>query len=213
MALSLLYGPALTSVHDYWKIIALTRWTFVGKVMSLLFNTPSRHLSVNSWQSWSKAWGGPLGGDGRGPVGEENALLSWELHPARDAGTLHGGPCSILSPCQRIAPVTSTHQGFWQLRAPPSKQPPGLDTHTLRQRGKKQVLGPSSGKTEGTWQAPAEFTTACLSHKRKAHNSIFTTNSHTKLHRKRTGRKYTGMLTVGVSEAQTVGHFLFCSLY
>ena len=29
----------LTSIHDYWKkIIALTRWTFVGKVMSLLFN-------------------------------------------------------------------------------------------------------------------------------------------------------------------------------
>ena len=160
MALSLLYGPTLTSVHDYWKIIALTRWTLVGKVMSLLFNTLSRHLSVNSCQSWSKAWGGPLGGDGRGPVGEENALLGWELHPARDAETLHGGPCSILSPCQRIAPVTSTPQGFWQLHAPPSKQSPGLEIHTLRQRGKKQVLGPSSGKTEGTWQAPVEFATA-----------------------------------------------------
>ena len=24
--------------HDYWKTIALTRWTFVDKVMSLLFN-------------------------------------------------------------------------------------------------------------------------------------------------------------------------------
>ena len=28
----------LTSIHDYWKTIALTRWTFVGKVMSLHFN-------------------------------------------------------------------------------------------------------------------------------------------------------------------------------
>ena len=28
----------LTSIHDYWKTIALTRWTFVGKVMSLLPN-------------------------------------------------------------------------------------------------------------------------------------------------------------------------------
>ena len=28
----------LTFIHDYWKTIALTRWTFVGKVMSLLFN-------------------------------------------------------------------------------------------------------------------------------------------------------------------------------
>ena len=32
-------------LHPYMttgKTIALTRWTFVGKVMSLLFNTPSR---------------------------------------------------------------------------------------------------------------------------------------------------------------------------
>ena len=41
-ALSFLYSPALTSIHDYWKTIALTRWTFVGKVMSLLFNMLSR---------------------------------------------------------------------------------------------------------------------------------------------------------------------------
>ena len=36
--LSFLYGPTLASEHDYWKTIALARWTFVGKVMSLLFN-------------------------------------------------------------------------------------------------------------------------------------------------------------------------------
>ena len=39
--LSLLDGPTLTSVHDYWttgKTIALTRQTIVGKVISLLFN-------------------------------------------------------------------------------------------------------------------------------------------------------------------------------
>ena len=37
LQLSLLYGPVLTSIHDYWKkTIALTRWTFVHKVMSLL---------------------------------------------------------------------------------------------------------------------------------------------------------------------------------
>ena len=42
-ALSFLYGPTLTSIHDYWKkTIAWTRWTFVGKVMSLLFNKLSR---------------------------------------------------------------------------------------------------------------------------------------------------------------------------
>ena len=36
--LSLLYGTTLTSIHDTGKTKALTRWTFVGKVMSLLFN-------------------------------------------------------------------------------------------------------------------------------------------------------------------------------
>ena len=40
--LSFLYGPPLTSIHDYWKTIALTRRSFVGKVMSLLLNTLSR---------------------------------------------------------------------------------------------------------------------------------------------------------------------------
>ena len=36
-ALSFLYSPTLTSIHDYWKTISLTTWTFVSKVMSLLF--------------------------------------------------------------------------------------------------------------------------------------------------------------------------------
>ena len=37
--LSFLHGPTLTSIHDHTgKTIALTRRTFVGKVMSLLFN-------------------------------------------------------------------------------------------------------------------------------------------------------------------------------
>ena len=60
-ALSLLYGQPLTSVHDYWKTIALTTPTFLGKVMSLLFNmlsgfvifflSRSKHLSVSWLQS------------------------------------------------------------------------------------------------------------------------------------------------------------------
>ena len=36
LALSFLYSPTLTSIHDYWKTIVLTTHTFVGKVMSLL---------------------------------------------------------------------------------------------------------------------------------------------------------------------------------
>ena len=40
--LSFLYSLTLTSIHDHWKTVALTRWTFVGKVMSLLFSMLSR---------------------------------------------------------------------------------------------------------------------------------------------------------------------------
>ena len=40
--LSFLHSPTLTSIHDYWKTIALTRRTLVGKVMSLLLNMLSR---------------------------------------------------------------------------------------------------------------------------------------------------------------------------
>ena len=40
--LSFLYSPTFTSIHDYWKNHSLTRWTFVGKVMSLFFNVLSR---------------------------------------------------------------------------------------------------------------------------------------------------------------------------
>ena len=38
----LLYCPILTSIHDSGKTIALTLWTFVSKVISLLFNMLSR---------------------------------------------------------------------------------------------------------------------------------------------------------------------------
>ena len=59
--LSFLYSPTLTSVHDYWKTIALIIWTFVGKVMCQLFNMlsslvitfllRSKHLLISWLQS------------------------------------------------------------------------------------------------------------------------------------------------------------------
>ena len=44
LALGLLYGPTLTSGHDYWKNHSLdyTDLYVVGKVMSLIFNMLSR---------------------------------------------------------------------------------------------------------------------------------------------------------------------------
>ena len=59
--LSFLYSPTLTSTHDHWKKTALTRQTFVSKVMSLLFNMlprlviaflpRSKHLLISWLQS------------------------------------------------------------------------------------------------------------------------------------------------------------------
>ena len=46
LALTFLYIPMLTSIHDYWKTIALTRQTFVDKVTSLLFNMLSRLVTT-----------------------------------------------------------------------------------------------------------------------------------------------------------------------
>ena len=44
----------LTSIHNYWKTIALTLQTFVGEVMSLLFNMMSR--SVMAFFPWWLRW-------------------------------------------------------------------------------------------------------------------------------------------------------------
>ena len=58
LLIQLSYSPTLTSVHDYWKNHSLTRWTFVGKVMSLLLNMlfrlvitslPRSKCLFNSW--------------------------------------------------------------------------------------------------------------------------------------------------------------------
>ena len=43
-ALTLLCGPTLTSVHDYWKNHVLTIQTIFGQVTFLLFNTLSRFV-------------------------------------------------------------------------------------------------------------------------------------------------------------------------
>ena len=59
--LSFLYSPTLTSIPDYWKTTILTGQTFIGKVMSLVFNMlfrlviaflpRSKHLLISWLQS------------------------------------------------------------------------------------------------------------------------------------------------------------------
>ena len=49
--LSFLYSPTLTSIMPTGKTIALTRWTFFGKVVSLLLNMLSAAAAAKSLQS------------------------------------------------------------------------------------------------------------------------------------------------------------------
>ena len=42
LALSFLYSPTLTSIHDYWKNHSFDQMNFAGTVMSLLFNMLTR---------------------------------------------------------------------------------------------------------------------------------------------------------------------------
>ena len=61
--------PYITTIHNYIKTIALTRWTFVGKVISLLLNMLSRlvitflprskRLLISWLQSPSAVFGAP----------------------------------------------------------------------------------------------------------------------------------------------------------
>ena len=81
LSAQLLSGSILTSVHDYWKTIALTIGTFVSKVMSLLFNTlssfiiaffPRRKYLLISWlQSPSTVILEPK------KINENSEFLSW----------------------------------------------------------------------------------------------------------------------------------------
>ena len=74
--LSSLYSPTLTSIHEYCKKTALTRWTFVGKVVFLIFNMLS--MLVIAFLPRSKC-----------------ILISWFLSPS----------AVILEPKKRLFPL------------------------------------------------------------------------------------------------------------
>ena len=54
--LSFLYSPTLTSIMPTGKTIALTRWTFFGKVMSLLLTMLSAAAAAKLLQSSPTLW-------------------------------------------------------------------------------------------------------------------------------------------------------------
>ena len=93
--ISFLYSPTLTSIHDYWKTIALTRQTFVGKVMSLLFNMLSK--LVITFLPTSK-----------------RLLISWLQSPSAVIKSLS---ISIVSPsiCYEVMGLDAMIFAFWML--------------------------------------------------------------------------------------------------
>ena len=106
LALSFLYGPTLTSVYDYWKTIVLTRWTFVGKVMSLLFNMLSRF--VIAFLPRSKC-----------------LLISWLQSPSAvilEPKKIKSVTVSVVSPsiCREVMGLDAMMFIFWMLSFKPA---------------------------------------------------------------------------------------------
>ena len=86
---SLLYNPTLTSIHEYWKTIALIIWTFIGKVMSLLFNTLSRFVKAILLRSKHSAKGFPGGSDSKESAcntGDLGSIAGSERSPGEGNG-------------------------------------------------------------------------------------------------------------------------------
>ena len=100
-ALSFLYSPTLTSIYDYWKKHSLTRWTFVAKVMSLLFNMLSR--LVIAFLPRNKC-----------------LLISWLQSPSAvilELKKIKSVMVSIVSPsiCQEVMGLDTMILVFWML--------------------------------------------------------------------------------------------------
>ena len=101
LALSLLYGPAVTSIHDYWK-----NQTFVGKITSLLFNMLSRLVITFLPRS-------------------KRLLISWLQSPSAvilEPLKIKSVTVSIVSPsiCHEVVGPDATILVFWMLSLKPA---------------------------------------------------------------------------------------------
>ena len=101
LRISLLYSPTLTSIHDHWKTIALTRRTFVDKVMSLFFNMLSR--LVITFLPMSK-----------------HLLISWLQSPSAvvlEPRKIKSATVSTVSPslCHKVMGLDAMILVFWML--------------------------------------------------------------------------------------------------
>ena len=106
LALSLPYGPALTSIYDYWKTIDLTVQTVV-KVMSLLFNRLSRFAIAFL------------------PRSPRSLLILWLQSPSAvilEPKKIKSVTVSILSPsiCHKVMGLDAMIFVFWMLSFKPA---------------------------------------------------------------------------------------------
>ena len=102
----LLYGPVLTSTHDYWKTTALAVQTFVSKAMSLFFNMLSRF--VIAFLPRSKC-----------------LLISWLQSPSTvilEPKNIKSATVSIISPsiCHYVMGLHTMIFVFWMLSFKPA---------------------------------------------------------------------------------------------
>ena len=110
--LSFLYSPTFTSIHDSWKTIAVTSWTFISEVMSLLFNmlfsmclilAAEHPLAGECWIPPKKDT--HVQGQRRSPnktVGGVKSRLESNPIPARDTWRAQTKPCAHQETPQRL---------------------------------------------------------------------------------------------------------------
>ena len=96
----------LTSIYCYWKKTSLTIWTFVGKVMSLLFNMLSRFVIVFL-------------------PGSKHLLISWLQSPSAvilEPPKIKSLTVSIVSPsiCYEVMGPDAMILVFWMLSFKPN---------------------------------------------------------------------------------------------
>ena len=124
LGLSFPYSPTLTPYMTTGKTIASTRWTFVGKVMSLLFNTLSR--LVIAFPSRSKC-----------------LLISWLQSPSAvilEPKKIKSDTVSIVSPsiCHEVMGPDPMILVFWMLSFKPGFS---LSSFTFTRRLNENFLG------------------------------------------------------------------------
>ena len=106
LALSFLYSSILTSIHDHWKNHTLTRWTFFGKVMSLLFIMLSRLVIIFLQRS-------------------KRLLISWLQLPSAvilEPRKIKSATVSTVSPCicHEVMGLNAMVLVFWMLSFKPA---------------------------------------------------------------------------------------------